>query len=350
MIIIRQKGCKEKLAHVLNFPHETWYFTNTIFNAKVVDIIFFDKTIQHAMYMGGKGDVFRHVGRLEDNNIPFIILIDKKCKVRFSSSAPATVINAECLDRSTLECSISDETKKSNKEDMFNTLFQDFIRANSNVPFKKNFAHFMMSAAQAELYLKALVFITMSSVDGEILNANKDVGKSFADGTIWFSKEDEYIEQSKIAMVEMVETSPTDTLAHFSEVYEAGRYIDWGVISKYSEDELVLIICKYPTLFSDFMTFGWSRYDPVYYISGGDDETTEDDGRFSVDANGIIEYKEDIDVLEKYYDDDFKCEPGTRLCYICDNYFDEKQMCTIFVSTEKSQSVAVKACVDCNHI
>src|SRR6187551_3140943 len=108
MIILRNKDAAS-LYKAFGSEFKKTYSATSVLNSKTTDIICFkDGVIQMHSYTNQKGSIYKFIGKLERENCPFILLLDRKCSI-FNSKNIATVINADSIDYETLHIFLDEE-------------------------------------------------------------------------------------------------------------------------------------------------------------------------------------------------------------------------------------------------
>lgn len=333
MIFTRHKGAKP-LSSTVSLRNGKFNLPNLILNHKTVDIIYFEEKIKIKTFHKEIGPVFALIGRLEENDVPFILLIDKKCQVRLSKSYTA-VVNADCLAYKQLQEFFPEDkdVKNQDKSDLFNTIAKDHIEEFSK-SFAERFEYFCRSIAYEDLIIKDLIFVAISSEDGNIYNLNKAVGLSFDNGKIWYFDE-EYNYNSKIVDM-IIPATKVDRVSEFSFNYETEKsYVNIAKLEPYTTAEVAEIVSKYPILFADLIKRNFSRYNKTAYelmepLEEGMEE--EDDRSF-------------LDTLDEYEELEFNAPLDTKCCWACSNYFPKDQVKNVMVD-----KAWISLCEDCEPV
>lgn len=313
MIIIRHKNARPVSA-IFSLRNNKMYLSSSIIDSENTNIMYFDDgTIRNMAFYQEKIKAIRLIGELERRNLPFILTINKHCRIFNGTNRHLTVVNADCIDHKILvDHFFQDQTKETDKAKLFDYLFNEFLSFNNHSTLKVNFPKFLSSAANDRLISTSSLFIVMSMEDGLIYNASTSLGKEYDGGKAWFF--DEKYVQIKPEVVKPL--SMEEKIEEFACLYEGGKVVGANLISHYNEDELAEIVKRYPLLFAEVVDNGYSYYSRYRnesilrhlsdYIIFEDEEEEEDD----VEAQYMEEYKEN----------EYEAPPGTVLCYQCENY------------------------------
>src|SRR5436190_1730644 len=100
MIIIRYKKARPLTTLILKA--EKLHLPSVILYAKSVNVLFYEEgEIKNKICSNNRIQIYKIIGELERKDLPFILLIDKKCDI-FHAKDFLTVINADCVKRDLL--------------------------------------------------------------------------------------------------------------------------------------------------------------------------------------------------------------------------------------------------------
>lgn len=365
MIITRSKNAQP--LHNLSSPKKNeLYYTNAVLYSAKAGIIYSDNGLHFHSYTQDQLEVYKKVQSLEERNIPFILLINSKCDMNISKNF-ATFTHVDSVKYTKFQeylPAISDVTTES-KSKLIDKLFINFFEVdNKAINFVEDFPYFVQHTAQAGLLNNDCLFIAFDTKTGEIHNANFTIGKFYDSEKIWYCNEeynDKYIQvepvtphkntstnkfltlyaeakkkkEARALPPATVITSNKMTVDEFFKFYESGEVVKRYNLSHFTQEELVRIITKYPTLFSDLTrkTFSYCKKDYIEYIANHPDE-------FELEEN-----KDFLDIVREYTPEEFDAPTDCAMCVFCENYYPHDQLEDVYLTHKPDY-----ACQDCNHM
>lgn len=237
------------------------FLSCTIGRANCVNIIYFDGQLKIRNFFPAdcKDDikVYKLIGELQASNIPYTMLINRKCSVDTNEDYIA-ITGASSVTDDILRSFFPKAGKLGNKDKRFNEIFKTYITFDTGgqISFAAMFNYFLNHVVRNKLLTAASVFIVIAP-DGQIYNGNPNAGKFHDNGKLWYFDE-KY--ESNVITLDPVKPK-VDKIADFCSKYENGVYMNFQRIIGYSKTELTEIIKKYPRFLGDLMIKGGSHFD-----------------------------------------------------------------------------------------
>lgn len=341
MIVIRKKDAKP-LSSALSSSSDPYFFSNKILASKKIDFIYFDGVIKFAQYTNKFGHAFILLGMLERNNLPFIMMLNRKCDVFYDKETIPTVVNADGIRYDKLYTIFDSERKEESKAKLLHTLFKNCIQFKGEGLTDASFYHFIHAGANVDVVTKDLLFIAMSPRTGNTYNANPHIGKFYNDKRVWLFNEVYDYDPKEVDM------TPRDKVEEFIERFHQNRLVNASSFDELNEAEITEVIKLYPMIFADVVLTNAAWYDKA------DNEKIKN----NPDDYSLFKYLGD-DVKEKSSEEelneflDVACgiddipemddiPLSMTFCAYCDNVFPKNQTELVHFD-EKDRDV----CMDC---